>query len=192
MTYWIKRLHTWFGLVNFVIVLIFGITGLLATARKPGAQRQPEAVVTETTYRPAAGAIADRDVAEDIRRQLAIPAAGFNFRRDDGNNLVANYYTPSGPRRIVFFEKENRLRIESRRNSTWQFFSVLHETLPREAEDTRVRLWGYYTELSIWSLIGMTLSGLWLWLASRPGLRWAQLTFLAGAGAFAVLWMISK
>jgi hypothetical protein len=192
MTNWIKRLHTWFGLVNFVILLIFGVTGLLATARRPGEQKQPPAVVTETAFTLPPGVVSDRDAADAIRRRLDIPAAGFNFRRDERNLLVATYYTPSGPRRVTLLEKQGLLRIETRRNSIWQYFSVLHETLPREAGDVRIRLWGYYTELSSWCLLGMSLSGLWLWLSSRPRLRWAWASFLAGSGAFALLWLLSR
>ncbi len=193
INYWVKRIHTWFGLLNFSIILVFGVTGLLVTLRPgPGPTPVPAYTTSETSFSPSAGVIADKDVAAEMRRALDIPAAGFNVRRDGSNNLIATFYTPSGPRRLTYLEKENRLRIETRRNSIWQFFSVLHETLPRESEDNRIRLWGYYTEFSLWSLIGMTLTGLWLWLSSRPGFGWAQVSFAAGTLVFALLWVFSR
>ncbi|MBI3208664.1 MAG: PepSY domain-containing protein [Candidatus Solibacter usitatus] len=193
MNYWVKRIHTWFGLLNFTIVLVFGATGLLATFRPaPAERRPPQTTTSDVPFTPSAGVIADKDVAVEIRRKLDIPAAGGNVRRDGDNNLVASFSTPNGLRRVTYLEKENRLRVESRHNNIWQFFNVLHETLPRQAEDGRIRLWGYYTEFSLWSLIGMTLTGFWLWLATRPGFRWAQISFAAGTAVFTLLWIFSR
>ena len=58
--------------------------------------------------------------------------------------------------------------------------------------DWRVRLWAFYNEVAIWALITMALSGLYLWLASRPKYRWAWVSFLTGSGAFAVLYVLTR
>jgi len=46
------------------------------------------------------------------------------------------------------------------------------------------RLWTFYTEFSIWALTAMSVSGLYLWLATRPRFRAAQCSFAAGCGIF--------
>jgi hypothetical protein len=49
-------------------------------------------------------------------------------------------------------------------------------------------LWGYFNEFSTWAFLFMTFSGLYLWIATRPGLRWAQLTLAATVVVTAALW----
>ena len=61
-----------------------------------------------------------------------------------------------------------------------------------EAPDWRTQLWALYIEVSIWSLILMASSGIYLWLTSRPKLRWAQLSFAAGIISFIALWTLSR
>jgi hypothetical protein len=51
---------------------------------------------------------------------------------------------------------------------------------------------GLYNELGIASLILMSLSGLYLWLSSRPKHRLAQISFALGTGSFAVLYWLSR
>ncbi|MBI3679538.1 MAG: hypothetical protein HY235_04000 [Acidobacteria bacterium] len=69
----------------------------------------------------------------------------------------------------------------------------MHEThIRNRSADWRMRLWTYYIELSIWALIVMSLTGVYLWLASRPGFRWAQLFFAAGTVCFLALWVFSR
>jgi hypothetical protein len=55
-----------------------------------------------------------------------------------------------------------------------------------------MHLWTYYTEFSIYSLIAMALSGIYLWLASRPGYIWGQVAFVAGCGIFIVLYVLAR
>jgi hypothetical protein len=92
----------------------------------------------------------------------------------------------------VVLEKENRIRIETRRNGPAQFLNGLHTTTVNRHPDWRIRWWGYYTEFSIWSLIGMALSGVYLWLASRPRYAPARYAFALGCGAFLLLYGLTR
>ena len=58
--------------------------------------------------------------------------------------------------------------------------------------DWRVRYWSYYTEWGIWMLLALTVTGVWQWLASRPGHRWAQITLLLGCVSFVVLYVVTR
>jgi len=58
----------------------------------------------------------------------------------------------------------------------------VHAVTMREAAGKSLeQMWRWYTELAIWSLILMALSGVYLWLASRPAYGWGQISFVAGA-----------
>lgn len=190
----IKKIHMYVGLLNFSILLVFGITGLESTfSHGPSGSTEPSVYSTFTAPANAT----DKQVADAVHRHLEPALAGpvpqFALSRDDDNNLTFTFYSANGTQRITVLEKENRLKIEKRRNTIWQFFNNLHATTTNvNTADLRVRLWTLYTELSIWSLIGMALSGIYLWLASRPGLRWAQAAFAAGAGIFILLYVVTR
>jgi hypothetical protein len=55
--------------------------------------------------------------------------------------------------------------------------------------DLPARVWGFYNEFSVWAFFFLTFSGLYLWLATRPRLRWAWMTAAAAITIFAALWM---
>jgi hypothetical protein len=113
--------------------------------------------------------------------------------RDAQNHVGFTVYSGNGPRIVTLLESERQVRIEYRRNHIWHFFENIHGLTPREAmADPRERLWSWYNEFAIWALIFMSVSGVWLWLASRPGYRWAQISFAGGAGAFLLLYALTR
>jgi hypothetical protein len=193
----IKKIHMYTGLLNFTILVVFGIAGLQATfqagpERRP--KRTPEVRFLEFTASPR---MSDPELAEHVYQALQIPLAApvpkFAIRRDPENRLALNFYTVNGIERATVLENENRVRIETTRNSIWQYFNSLHTTtMQARAPDLRIRLWGYYNELAIWSLIGMAASGVYLWLSSRPRFRPAQYTFATGAGIFLLLYILTR
>ena len=197
MNRWIKKLHMYCGLLNFSILLVFGIAGLTATFEQAPENRprpQPTARFENYTAPPGAD---DKQVADDVHRFLNLPLTNRlpkgALRRDEQNNLQLNFYTINGIERVTVLEKEDRLRIETLRVSLWRYLDHLHSTTSgARTPDLRIRLWGYYNEFAIWSLIGMALSGLYLWLSSRPGYRPAQAVVLAGSGFFVALYLLTR
>jgi hypothetical protein len=197
MSAWIKKLHMYAGLLNLTILVVFGITGLLNTLQpRPEDRRaiEPSTEFRDFTVPPN---------LDDIGAALAsfhflnlptfdAPVKG-DLRHDAANNLTFGLYGPSGVRVVTLLEKENRIRIESRRTNIWHYFDNLHATYPMaRTTDLRVRMWSWYTEFSIWSLIFMSLTGVWLWLASRPRYLWAGVSFAAGSGAFLLLYALTR
>lgn len=193
----IRKIHMYVGLLNFTILLVFGITGLNATFEQaPAARPKPDPLVKLEDYTPPPNAT-DKQVADDIHRSritgFAHPIPEWALKRDKQKNLQLDFYSPNGMRRIVVLEKENKIRIENNPVGVWDFISRMHATTIRaEAIDWRMRLWTWYTEFSIWSLITMALSGLYLWLASRPSYKWAIVSFAVGSGSFLVLWVLTR
>lgn len=198
MTYhYIRKIHMYAGLLTFNALVVYGISGLWATFQPAPDQRtRPAASVRYQLYTPPAG-LTDKQVADHVYHTLRIPLSSevpaFAVRRNRDNDLAFDFYTTNGVTRVTVLEKEHRVRVETSRNDRWQFIDNLHTTTwGLRAPDLRVRLWKYYNELALWSLSGMELSGVYLWLASRPSHRWAQLFFLSGAGAFVVLYLITR
>jgi hypothetical protein len=192
----IKRIHIWLGLLNLVILSVFGVAGLTAFFhRLSGPQKR---IVTSQRSVPFAAPAntTDRQIAEAVASVLR---AGGCFPagppRDAAGNLRLNCYSPNGGGLVTVFEKEGRMLVESSRNSVWQYLSSLHAALPRESLTRRYlpyRLWSYYVEFSVWSLSAMCLSGVYLWLSTRPrnGLGWCL--FSGGSAAFALLWWLGR
>lgn len=193
----IRKLHIYAGLLIFVNLLVYGITGLSVTM-KPAPDERPLRVPTVRyqAFTPPPN-LTDLQVAEQIRQSLHIaltgPVHNYSIQHDAGNNLVVNLWTVNGPFKTTVLESENRLRIEDYRNSLWDAINGLHATTGRtEVPDLRLRLWAAYNEFALWLLIGMSLSGLYLWLASRPGYWPAQISVAVGAGVFVLLYILTR
>ena len=197
MTKWIKRIHMYLGLLNFTILIIFGIVGLSVSLLPPKEERvRPKSTVHHVSYE-VPGGLGDRELADHVYATLNLPltqpAPDWSLRRDRNNNLRVMLGTPATDYHIVILENESQLRIESRPYDRWQYLFHLHEmTFSGAAPDWRMQAWAAYMELSIWSLIFMALSGVYLWLASRPGLRWAQCSLVGGVVSFIALWTLSR
>ena len=184
------------GLLNYVSLTVFGIAGLNATFES-GPRQPPPAVEARFLPFTAPSNASDKEVADAVFQlahfPLSNPIPKPALRRNPENELVLNFFTLNGPFRVTVLEKENRLRIEPVRNNLWRFLNSAHSvTQAGNSRFLRVRLWAWYNEFAIWSLIAMSLSGVYLWLASRPQYRWAQLCFAAGTGVFIVLWAVTR
>jgi hypothetical protein len=195
MTRAIKRIHMYLGLVNCAILATYGIAGL-AAALGPHPRPRPEAVIETRAYTVPPN-LSDVEAAAAIQQflgeTLANPAPAYAVRRNREGNLAFDLYSVNGPVGVTVLEGERQLRLERRRNAFVYYLSNLHATtLASRAPDLRIRLWAWYNEFAIWSLIAMALSGLYLWLATRPRFGWAQLSFVAGGGVFLALYALMR
>jgi hypothetical protein len=188
----IKKIHTYLGLLNLSFLVIFGLTGAHLALHRPAENDLTEQPVRFEDFTPPTSVMDDRDLGELIRRRLNIAAVSWDPHRDRDNDLVVDYYTHKGPWRVTALEKEHRLRIAKLRENGWGFINNLHATENRDVADWRVRLWTWYNEFALWSLMAMALTGLYLWLSSRPKFRLAQLAVAAGSGAFVLLYWFSR
>jgi hypothetical protein len=191
---WIKKIHMYAGLLNFTILCVFGLAGLVATAEAPDifSGNKPPGVSTMPFSAP--GSASDAQVAELIRRRLQPPHAGAPFtHRDERRRLVADFYSVNGLVRATLLESQGQLQVETFRNSIWRFFDNAHATTIQEtAYDWAPGVWAWYVELSIWSLIVMSLTGLWLGLATRWPFWWTKASFAVGTLAFAIFYWVQK
>lgn len=192
----LKQLHIYLGLLSFSHLIVYGIAGLTASAQ-PGMERPK--VAASARYEPFApnANLTDKQVADQVYNQLKLPFTrpmpDWYLRRTASNDLLLDFVNINGIYRVTILEKEQRLKIEEIRNSGWLFLEDIHAGTARSAERmTLLRLWGIYNEFAMWSMIAMALSGAYLWLSSRPGLRWAQACLLASVVASAALYLLVR
>ncbi len=187
-----KKLHIYLGLLNFSIVLVFGIAGLTASIDEswPG-QRAP--IVEDRAFRAPAG-LRDVQIGDlvyaAVRPPLVTPRK-YPVYRNARKELIVDFYSVNGTQHITHLASENKLRVETRRNTFSQFLDRLHATTGNPS-DPRLRLWACYVEFSIWSLLAMVLTGLYLWASARWRFRWARISFAAGTALVAALWTMFR
>jgi uncharacterized iron-regulated membrane protein len=202
LTRWVKKIHMYIGLLSFTILVIWGIVGLSASFLPPESQREQLKTELHHVDYDVPVDLSDRELADHAYEKLAIPltspAPDWSLRRDRNNNLRFRLPTSARIHDIVVLEQESRLRVQTRRVDGWSYLFRIHEvtlsgtTRNNPDPDWRIFLWAIYAEFSIWSLILMAIAGVYLWLASRPKLRWGQLSAVAGVVSFVALWVLSR
>ena len=190
---WTKKIHMYSGLLTFMAFVIWGVTGVRAVfLPKPGEFTPPPVSSVREIAFEAQGSLDDRELAAAIFEQIAIPIAGgrYNIHRDDDLNLAFNVFTINGGREVTFLEEQGLVRVEHRRNSLLSYLSSMHTAHSGRHKMTLASTaWGYYNEMSVWAFLFMTVSGVYMWLATRPKMLWAQLCFGGMAVAVAALWI---
>jgi hypothetical protein len=193
---WMKKIHMYAGLLTFTAFVVWGITGVYAIfLPPPGGYQPPEVAETEERPFEAPGDMEDRDLAKHIYDTLNLSLAGghYNIRRNDDGNLAFMVFTSNGRRDVTYLEEEKQVRIEYRNNDVAGFLSSMHTAHSRRgAPEFSVRLWAYFNEFSTWAFFFMSLSGLYMWIATRPGLPWAQICFGGATVAGVILWFVTR
>ena len=196
---WMKKLHMYAGLLSFVALVIWGITGLHAVfLPSPGNYAPPEISSTrEIPITPPAdaGEMSDRDLANAINDQVEMPLRGghYNIHRDDQGNLVFFIFTWNGRRDITYHEDRKVAEIAWRKNGVTSFLGSMHTAHSRRHPNvTPAQAWAYYNELSTWAFFFMTISGVYLWAITRPNLNWARWTVGVSVVFGAILWFATR
>lgn len=194
---WVRKLHMYAGLLTYSNFTLFGVAGLVATCdERPEARAPYPSVVERAAFAPAAGA-SDKQMADALHARLDPPLAGpvpeWALRDDEAGNLLVSFYSVNGPTHVRVLEKHRAIEIERVRNPLPRFLSNLHALTPREwTGDWRLLAWAVMNEVALWTLLGLALSGVYLWLATRPRLRLALGASVGGAAAFVVLYAVIR
>lgn len=193
---WMKKLHTYAGLLTFTAFIVWGIIGVAgAFAPGPGNYQPPDVSITRDIEMTVPPNLDDRDLARYVYEHLEIPLRGghYNIRREADGNLAFYVFTANGRHDVTYLEDRGIARMEIRQSSIFGFLSTMHTAFRNRGPQTQTaRLWAYYNELAAWAFLFMTVSGLYLWLDTRPGLRWAQLIAAGSVGFSVVLWIATR
>src|SRR5512146_2182612 len=154
MNRWIRKTHIYSVLLNFSMLIVFGLAGLVVTFEAPDIMSQKQAPAIEYGAFTAPPSDSDQQVGRLISQTLDPEHAGPPIvHRDAANQLVVDFYSVNGRVRATLFETEHRLQVETRRNSIWRFIDNAHATTIREqARGSATRWWAWYIEFSIWAL----------------------------------------
>ena len=193
----IRKLHIYVGLVNLAALLVYGVAGLVGSARgSPEGRPRPQGQIrVEKISLPPN--LTDHEAALYVCRTLGFapeaPVPPNAVRRDQDNNVVFSFYSVNGVKRVVLREKEQQVQVEDMRNNFWNFLNNIHgATLRSRVPDLRVRAWIWYNEIAIWSLSWMAITGVYLWLASRPKYVAAHVSFAGGGLLFLILYFVTR
>ena len=189
---WIKKLHIYAGLLSFSGFTVWGIIGIWATFLPAPAERiRPDPQIRTVAF-SVDGSATDQQITDAMIAASGLPfiQPGRKPNRDPQGRLQVRYLTPNGTRRILLLEKENKIRIEQVASPFAGFLNIMHfQTFNHHNPGWEVRMWGVYNEFSMWAVIFMTLSGFYLWLATRPRMQWALWTLGLSTLAFAALYV---
>lgn len=193
---WNKKLHMYAGLLTFTAFVVWGVIGIYAVFLPgPGNYQPPEISSIQEIPFEAPGDLDDTELARLIYETVDIPLAGghYNIRRDDDANLAFYVFTASGRRDISYVEDQRIIQIDVRQNDLFGFLSTMHTAHSnRGPRTTAARMWGYYNEFSVWAFLFMTISGVYMWLDTRPGMRWAQWITSVSVVGTTVLWLVTR
>lgn len=189
---WTKKIHMYSGLLSFLGLTVWGIVGVESAFRAaPETRERPQPVVRFIDFETPS------DIADPELAQLMVDAAKMPFitsaprhTRDKQNRLSMTYFTTNGRRRLVLLEDEAKIRVEAEPVDFWGFLSSAHvNTILHSRPAWQLKFWGAYNEMSLWAVIFMAVSGIYMWLATRPKLAWASWTLGAGCAAFVVFYV---
>jgi hypothetical protein len=182
--HWLRWLHVLVGLQSAVALTVYAVAGLAATWHaRPGAPEVARRIETRA-FVPQEGE-SDFALALRLHQELALPLTGppadWVVRRAADGALTFRLYSPNGmqhirvPRRGVVEIADARVDLAS-----FLLNIHAHTPRPRSGEDVRLLLWSLYNELSMLALGGFALSGMALWLTTRPRAALPLIAFVAG------------
>ncbi len=193
----IQKLHVFAGLQTCIALMLFGVAGLASTWQaRPGAP-PGEAHARELDFAAPAQA-SDRQLAdllyEQLHTPLAAPVPDFALQHDARGQLQLAFYTPNGTTRVTVLgdAQRRRLHIEETRADLAEFLTNMHSitwSRPGSGTPRLLVLWSLYTELSIFALLFLSLSGVYQWLATRAEKRVARASFLVGLASLVLVYV---
>jgi hypothetical protein len=184
------------GLLTFSAFVVWGVAGIHAVFLPPPPGGGP-AEITSTSEVPyqAPANLDDAALSDDIYAHIDVPLRGghYNVHRDEDGHLVFFVFTANGRRDVTYLEDKGAVRIDIRQNSLADFLSSMHTDHSRRGPSAiPAHMWGIYNEFSTWAFFFMTLSGVYMWIDTRPGMRWAQLIGATAVGTAFALWLATR
>jgi uncharacterized protein len=173
-------LHIYLSMAGFVLVLLFGITGLTLNHDDFGFS-QPQVTTTTLSLERSLVVNPDKDaIAGELTRQLAIRSPVTEYRADD-HEVDVTFTAPGSRVQVTIDRTDGTAHVERETRGLIGRIDDLHKGLDSG------RVWSWIIDLTAVLLICSALTGI-ATLLSLPKRRVRGL--LAGAIAFGVLVMV--
>jgi len=125
ITLWIKRLHMYTGLLNFTVLMVFGIIGVVATVLPKPPERQKPPSTAQVRDFPIPGGMTDPQLADHIQAALKFRSPVPRRIGLSGVTAKIGYACGWEPRpgftTSLSFEGQNKLEVTKQPFDVWQY-----------------------------------------------------------------------
>lgn len=183
---WTRNLHLYAGLFAGPFVLVFACSAILLNhAYLPWKAKADKA---EPRTVPVSVQNSDNalDVAREVRRQIGVSGEiGFVNRARGGSRISFPIETPTRTTSVRVDLNASVATIEHKDHGVWEASIYLHRMPGPHNANIRgnwviTKLWGWFADATVYLVLFLTASGVYLWTALKADRR-AGLMFL-GAG----------
>jgi len=191
--HWLRWAHVLVGLQAAAALVVYALSGFAATWNaRPGAEEPPRRSETRS-YAPREGE-SDVALAKRLHAELALPLTAppedWVVKRDAAGVLTFRVYSPNGMQHVSVPEP-GVVVVEDARVDLATFLLHIHAHVvswPVHDTDWRLVLWSVYNEVSMLALLGLAVSGIAMWLATRPLAPLPIAGFVLGCAS--CLWLV--
>lgn len=180
-----RQLHIYAGLVSFAALALFGVVGLYASFEqdiggevetlKTGFALPPDSAGREEMW-----AVADEVVAR-FGFTHTTPVRDWMIHHPEPGHYVVDFYSQSGEGKAEIDLDAGTAKVRKTTYSTGRYLVEMHAVLPVHRPAPLVLLWSSYMQLTTVALTFLAVSGIYLWLATRPRHRWGRIAFAVGS-----------
>ena len=124
-------------------------------------------------------------VAEQLLHNLDLEGT-YVARGSLENHISVTRNDPITPRRITYWPKENRYKIEKQIFHTAGFLERMHRRRGYQHKYVLEDTWAFSVDLVILSMVFWVGSGLWLWWELKLTRLWGTVSLCIGIGLFAL------
>jgi len=162
------QLHLYAGLVCSAYLLVYGVSSLAFNhgwGVGPAAReaRQWTAMVAV----PAADA--PQAMAEDIRDRLGLMGGvpPWEVRGDGSTSLRFSVDHPGKSYQVQWQRSQEAAQVSETRKGGWSILRAMHGLAYAVPGSRFLHAWSWYTEITTWLVVLLSLSGVYLWAARR-------------------------
>jgi hypothetical protein len=189
-----RDLHLYAGLFVSPFVLVYAISAIVLNhAVLPWGSRQAPPVRSDTVRVAVVDGENSLAVAAQVRRQIGVRGEiGFVSRKPGSPRLSFPIQTPGRTTRVQVDLSAGRATLEQRESGAWDAMIYLHKMPGPHNANIRgnwlfTRLWGWLADTTVYALLFLSASGVYLWTALRADRRTGLLLLGAGVLTFALL-----
>jgi hypothetical protein len=191
---WTRSLHLYLGLFVSPYVLIFSLSVLfLNHAALPWGGEEGAAKETRTRRVSVADRENSLELASEVQRQIGVPGEIDFINRNEKEHRLSFPITSPGEKSSIKVDLATGLAtIETRKTGVWDAMVYLHKMPGPHNASVRgnwlyTRMWAWLADWTVYLVLFVTASGVYLWTAVKAERRAGLLFLGAGMLSFVLL-----